>query len=105
VIKDSHIQTTGHIFIKSVLLITYVGDVVLVAGTRRDQMEGFHSLEGAARRTGHRINNNKTQYMCMNITGLSELSVLETGTCTFEPVDTFTHLGTKINKVGNIRIT
>ena len=49
-------------------------------------MEGFCSLEGAARRTGLRINQNTMQYMCMNVRELSGSSVLETEAYTFEQV-------------------
>ena len=51
VIKDSRVQTSGHIFIKPIQLVASAGDVV-IARTRSDLMEGFYCLEGAARRTG-----------------------------------------------------
>jgi hypothetical protein len=58
--KDSYIQTRGHIFVKSVQIITCADDVFLIARTRRDLMEGFCSLESAAMRIGLRITQNKT---------------------------------------------
>jgi hypothetical protein len=53
-------------FLKSVQIIAYADDVVLIARTRRDLVEGFRSLESAAMRIGLRINQNKTKYMAMN---------------------------------------
>jgi sorting nexin-29 len=53
--NDSRIQTSGHIFVKSLQIIAYVDDVVLIARTQRDLVEGFRSLESAAMRIGLRI--------------------------------------------------
>jgi sorting nexin-29 len=56
--NDSRIQTSGHIFVKPMRIIAYVDDVVLIARTRRDLVEGFRSLESAAMRIGLRIRQN-----------------------------------------------
>jgi sorting nexin-29 len=47
--KDSRIQTSGHIFVKSMQII--------------DLVEGFWSLESTLMRIGLRINENKTKYI------------------------------------------
>jgi sorting nexin-29 len=44
-IIDSCIQTNGNIFAKSVQILAYADDDVLVARTCKDLVEGFHSLE------------------------------------------------------------
>jgi sorting nexin-29 len=100
--KDSYIQTSGHIFVKSLQIIAYVDDVVLIARTRRDLVEGFRSLESEAMRIGLRINCNKTKYMAMNARRLLGPHILEIGPYIFEHVHTFTYLGTKINKENDI---
>jgi sorting nexin-29 len=100
--KDSRIQTSGHIFLKSMQIIAYADNAVLIARTRRDLVEGFRSLESAAMRIGLGINQNKTKYMAMNARRLPDPLILEIGLYTFEHVHTFTYLGTKINKENDI---
>jgi hypothetical protein len=56
VIKDSHIQTSGQIFTKSIQLIGHAGDVAFIARTRRDLVEGVFSLGDAAEGTGLGVN-------------------------------------------------
>jgi hypothetical protein len=51
-------------FIELVRLIARVDYVVLIARTRRDLVELFSSLEGAARSTGLKIIQNKTLCVC-----------------------------------------
>jgi hypothetical protein len=77
VIIDSHIQTNGHIFTKSVQIIAYADDVVLIARSYRDLIEGFHSLESVAVWIGLKINQNKTKYMAMNTRRLLDTPTLE----------------------------
>jgi sorting nexin-29 len=101
-IIDSRIQTNGHIFAKSVQIIAYADDVVLIARTREDLAEGFHSLESAAVRTGLKINENKTKYMAMNTRRLMDIPVLDIEPYTFEHIHTFTYLGTILTKDNNI---
>jgi sorting nexin-29 len=75
--KDTRIQTSGHIFVKSMQIMAYADDVVLIARTRRDLVEGFRSLESAAMRIGLRIRQNKTKYMTMNARRLLYPLILE----------------------------
>jgi hypothetical protein len=60
-----------------VQIIAYADDVVLIARTRKDQVEGFCSLESAAVRIVLKINENKTKYMAMNTRRLMDMPVLE----------------------------
>jgi hypothetical protein len=55
-IIDLCIQTSGYIFAKSVQIIAYADDVVRIAKTRKDLVEGFCSLKSAAVRIGFKIN-------------------------------------------------
>jgi transcriptional accessory protein Tex/SPT6 len=71
VIKDSHIQTSGQTFTKSILLIGHAADVAFIARTRRELVERFCSLGESAEGTGLRINQTYTQYMRMNTKRIS----------------------------------
>jgi hypothetical protein len=92
------VQTSGHSFAKSVQIISYADDLVLIAGTRRDLVEEFHSLESAAVRLGLKISQNKTKYMAMKMRRFLDIPVLEIEPYTFENVHTFTYLGTFLTK-------
>ena len=59
---------------------------------------GFCSPEYAAKVNGFRINQHKTQYMCISARSLLESPNFEIGAYTFEQVHTLTYLSTKINK-------
>jgi hypothetical protein len=78
-------------------------DVVLIATTRRELLDAFRSLEGAAVRIGLKINENRTKYTAMNTSRLMDILVLEIEPNTFENVRTFTHLGTILTKDNNIK--
>jgi sorting nexin-29 len=101
-IIDSRIQASRHIFAKSVQIISYADDVVLIARTRKDLVEGFRSLECAAVRIGLNINENKTKYIAVNTRRLRDTPILEIQPYTFEHVHTFTHLGIVLSEVNNI---
>jgi hypothetical protein len=58
VIKDSHIQTSGQIFTKSIHLIGHAADAAFIARARKEREEGFCSLGDAAKGIGLRINQN-----------------------------------------------
>jgi hypothetical protein len=77
-------------------------DVVLIATTRRELLDAFRSLEGAAVRIGLEINENRTKYTTMN-TRLMDIPVLGIQPNTYEHVHTFTHLGTILTKDNNIK--
>jgi hypothetical protein len=94
VIIDPRIQTSGHIFAKSVQIIAYADDVVLIARTCKDLVEGFRPLESAAVRIGLKINENKTKYMAMNTRILMDVPVSEIEPYTSDQVYSFTYLGT-----------
>jgi hypothetical protein len=79
-------------------IIAYADDVVLIARTRRDLLEGFRSLESTVMRIWLRINQYKTKYMVMNARRLLDPLILEIGPYIFEHVLTFTYLSTTINK-------
>jgi hypothetical protein len=101
-ITDSHIQTSRHIFAKSVQIIAYADDVLLIARTRKDLVEGFRSLESAAVRIGLKINENKTKYMGRNTRRLRDIPVLGIEPYTFEHVPTFAYVGTISTTDNNI---
>jgi hypothetical protein len=101
-IIDSRIQITGHIFSKSVQIIAYADDAVLIAGTHKVLVEGFRSLETAAMRIGLKINDNKTRYVALSTRILMCMSVMETELHTFERVHTFAYLGRVLTRDNNI---
>jgi hypothetical protein len=84
-----------------VQIIAYV-DVVLIARTCRDMIEGFRSLESVATRFGLKINQNKTKFMAMNTRRLLDKHILEKEPYNFEHVHNFTYLGTVSTKDNNI---
>jgi hypothetical protein len=69
-----------------VQIIAYADDVVLIARTQRDLVEGFCSIESAAMRIGLRMNQHKTKYMAMNARRLLDPHILEIRPYTFEPL-------------------
>jgi hypothetical protein len=100
-IKDSGIQIGWHIFQKSVQLLAYADDTVLLGKTRSRPEETLLDLETAAGRIGLKINQDKTKYMviCARMPNLSELIIDQ---YKFEQVTGFTYLGTNINKENNL---
>jgi hypothetical protein len=85
-----------------VQIIAYIDDVVLIARTRKDLVEGFRSLESAAVRIGHTINENKTECVAMNTRRWMDMPVLEIQPYTFEQVRTFACLCTVHTEDDNI---
>jgi hypothetical protein len=100
-IRDSGIQIGWHIFQKSVQLLAYADDIVLLGRTRSRLEEAFIDPERVAGRIWLKINYDKTKYMviCARMQEPSELII---DWYKFEQVVGFTYLGTKINKENNL---
>jgi hypothetical protein len=76
-IRDSGIQRSWHIFQKSVQLLVYANDIVLLERTRSRLEKAFLDLEGAAGRIVLNINRGKTKSMiiCARMPDPSELII------------------------------
>jgi hypothetical protein len=76
-IRDKGIQIGWHIFQKSVQLLAYADDIVLLGRIRSSLEEAFLDLERAARRIWLKINQDKTKYMviCGRMPDPSELII------------------------------
>jgi hypothetical protein len=100
-VRNSGIQIGWHIFKKSVQLLAYADDIVLLGRTRSRLEEAFPDLERAVGRIGLKINQDKTKYMviCARMPDLSKLII---DRYKFEQVVGFTYLGTKIKKGNNL---
>jgi sorting nexin-29 len=94
-IRDKGIQTDWHIFKKSVKLLAYADDIVLLGRKRGRLEEAFLDLERAAGR-------NRTKYIviCARTPDSSELII---DRYKLEQVVGFTYFGSKINKKNNVK--
>jgi len=61
-ITKSGIQTRGTIFYKSVQLVAYADDIVIIGRSLASMTEGFQLLEEASKEVGLVINEGKTKY-------------------------------------------
>jgi hypothetical protein len=73
----SGIQTTSHVFNKSVQLLVYADDIDLIAMSEASLKQTFLQLESAARMMGLRINQSKTMYMPVCTRRTSNITYLE----------------------------
>jgi hypothetical protein len=62
-IRKSGIQTKGTTFYKSVQLMAYADDIVIIGRSLASIKEGFHLLEEASKKVGRVINKGTIQYM------------------------------------------
>jgi hypothetical protein len=59
IVRDADMQTSGTIFYKPVQLLAYANDRNIIGRFQSSLKEAFLALEGAARRMGLRINQEK----------------------------------------------
>lgn len=99
VVRESGIQTRGTIYYKSVQLLGYADDLDLMSRTLRDLQSAFSALKLSAEKMGLRINEGKTKYM-FNGTSQPLQPTITLDGMTFEQVECFTYLGSKIEANG-----
>lgn len=97
VIRDSGINTAGSIFNKSVQLLAYADDIVILARSTIAMKEAFILLERAAEKFGLAINEEKTKYMCIS-KRRNDRQNITIDTYNIEGVNEFIYLGTLISK-------
>ncbi|XP_071039850.1 uncharacterized protein [Parasteatoda tepidariorum] len=69
IIRDSGINTRGHIFHKSVQVFAFADDIDIIARTQSDLKQAFLSMEKEAEKMHLTINQEKTKYMqCTKVT-------------------------------------
>ena len=95
VIRDSGIQTSGHIFHKEVQLLAYADDIDVISRSESGLKEAFQELEFSAKAMGLVINQSKAKYMVVgaNIRGLS----LRINDYEFEKFQGFPYLGSHVD--------
>ena len=100
VIRDSHIQTRGNIFFKTVQILACADDIDLMARTTLGLNKAFLNLEKSARNMGLVINQEKTVYM-YNGKDTTLHQDLAIGNYMFKRVDNLKYLGRMVNKINN----
>jgi hypothetical protein len=66
VIRDAEVETGGTIFNKSVQILAYADDIVIIGRSLAVVKETFVSMEKAVREMGLTVNKNKTKFMALN---------------------------------------
>ncbi|XP_071037725.1 uncharacterized protein [Parasteatoda tepidariorum] len=101
IIRDSGINTRGHIFHKSVQIFAFADGIDIIARTQSDLKQAFLSMQKDAEKMHLTINQEKTKYMqCTKIT--DSTTHLQIGEYKFEKVNSFVYLGSEVNVNGNI---
>jgi hypothetical protein len=100
-IRDSGINTRGTIFTKSVQLLAYADDIVIIARTKKALTDAFTAIERSAIKIHLSVNESKTKYMPVCKTTES-LNLLEIENYHFERVDGFNYLGSNVNCQSNL---
>ena len=85
-----------NLIIKPYLLLNYADDIALLANAPNQAETLLHSLERAAAGIGLHVNAHKTEYMCLNQTGV--ISTLNGSS--LKLVDKFTYLGSSVSSSG-----
>ena len=101
VIRDSNIDTRATIHTKSIQLLGYADDLVIVSRSIRDLKDAFIKLESAARKMGLVINEDKTKYMEI-VKGQPKFDHFSAGHFVFQRVKEFKYLGVQITDDGKI---
>lgn len=99
-IRNTGIQTTGHIFNKSVQLLAYADDIDIIARSEYELKSAFKSLATSARNMGLVINEGKTKYMPVH--GRQKPPSIQIDNYTFETVNEFVYLGTMVTNDNNV---
>ena len=95
-VRKSGVQTTGTIFYKSVQLMAYADDIVIIGRSLASIKEAFQLLEEASNK-GLVINKGKTKYMvAANTQNCIQPCTIEMGRYNYERVDSFTCLGSLV---------
>ena len=100
-IRDSGINTRGTIFTKTVQILAYAGDIVIISRTNKALCETFIALTYSAAKIHLNINEEKTKYMPVT-KALTNIKYLEVENYKFEVVDNFTYLGSNVNAQNNL---
>jgi sorting nexin-29 len=66
VIRDAEVETRGIIFNKSIQILVYAGDIIIIGRSLAVVKETFISMEKAATEMGLTVNENKTKFMALN---------------------------------------
>jgi len=83
----------ANIFYKSVLLMAYADDIVIIGNSLESMKEGFQLLEEASKEVGLIINEGKTKYMlAANTWNSSKPCTIEIGRYNFERVDSYMYV-------------
>lgn len=100
---DSGINTRGTIFTKSVQILAYADDIVIVARTNKALTEAFIAIESSAAKLHLCVNESKTKYMPVCKSAVN-LNFIEIENHKFERVDGFNYLGSNVNCLSNLDV-
>ena len=101
-IREADLKVSGTIMNKSLQMLAYADDIVLIGRTRNVVTEAFVRLETAARKYGLQINYDKTKYMELTKRPLPEKHI-KIGEQIIEKVEEFKYLGAIVNTQANIK--
>ena len=105
IVRNSHVNTRGTIFHKSVQLLAYADDIDVIGRTQRAVNEAFASIETEAAKVGLVVNEGKTKYMLSSKKDAEHRRLgrsVPLGSRNFEVVKDFVYLGSAVNRDNNI---
>jgi len=98
IVRAANINTTGTIFYKSVMLLAYADDIIVMGRAKHHVATAYSKLIEIASQMGLEVNEDKTKYLATSTKDARDLGqhVAFNG-YTFEVVKDFVYLGTSIN--------
>ena len=97
VIGKAGVHRNGTIFYKSVQLLAYADDIVIIGSTMRNVTAAFSAIEGKSAKMGLAVNDGKTKYMLTTSGVVPRLgSQITTNSYNFDVVKEFIYLATDI---------
>jgi hypothetical protein len=101
-IRKSGIQTRGTKHYKSVQIMAYAVDIVIIGRSLSSTKEAFQLLEEASKEVGLVVNKGETKYLvAANTQNCSKPHAIEIRRYDFEKVDSFTYLGSLVTGNNN----
>ena len=105
VLRKSGVHRTGTIFNRSVQILCYADDIIIIGRTERDVSGAFAAIEKEARKVGLAVNEGKTKYMLSTCRESQRHgTTISLGGYTFERVKEFVYLGSAVNSKNNVSL-
>jgi hypothetical protein len=103
VIRDAKLDIRGNICTRTVQILAYADDLVIVERTIQTMKESFMALETSARKMGLAVNEEKMKFMEVGkkITTVAHFTV---GNYKFEKVHKFRYLGSLVTDKNNVSV-